>query len=308
MDLKVADFGFATFKKIDKLKSYRGTMTYMAPEIKEGKQYDGRQIDIFSTGVILFIIVQGIFPFKEAKKDEYFYNLILQGKLETYWKKVGGQSLSEEFKDLILSIFSYDPKKRPTLDQIKNHPWMQKPFSSKLVRTSILEKLQEKRSAKTNSSSRDNEKVSRGVEDSMLEFVRETSQNELEIFKFNDMTDHDIDVTPGDLWEELQVFNTEYFDDRMVLTQNAEKKFFKLSCDDEMSPLEVKIKFFALKEEDSCAAPRYRVRFTKKRGDLSKWYSMFNDMKDTVFEDLLLAPLMHHAEELTAGSDDEVTA
>jgi len=185
---------------------------------------------------------------------------------------------------------------------------MQKPFSSKLARTSILEKLQEKRSAKTNSSSRDNEKVSRGVEDSMLEFVRETSQNELEIFKFNDMTDHDIDVTPGDLWEELQVFNTEYFDDRLVLTQNAEKKFFKLSCDDEMSPLEVKIKFFALKEEDSCAAPRYRVRFTKKRGDLSKWYSMFNDMKDTVFEDLLLAPLMHHAEELTAGSDDGVTA
>lgn len=57
MDLKVADFGFATYKKIDKLKSYRGTMTYMAPEIKEGKQYDGRQIDIFSTGVILFIIV-----------------------------------------------------------------------------------------------------------------------------------------------------------------------------------------------------------------------------------------------------------
>ena len=57
MNLKVADFGFATYKKIEKLKSYRGTMTYMAPEIKEGKQYDGRQIDVFSTGVILFIIV-----------------------------------------------------------------------------------------------------------------------------------------------------------------------------------------------------------------------------------------------------------
>jgi serine/threonine protein kinase len=90
MNLKVADFGFATYKKINKLNSYRGTMTYMAPEIKEGKTYDGKQIDIFSTGVIMFIIVQGIFPFKEAKKDEYFYNLLLQGKYETYWKKVGG--------------------------------------------------------------------------------------------------------------------------------------------------------------------------------------------------------------------------
>jgi len=81
MNLKVADFGFATYKKINKLQSYRGTMTYMAPEIKEGKTYDGKQIDMFSVAVILFIIIQGIFPFKEAKKDEYFYNLILKGDL-----------------------------------------------------------------------------------------------------------------------------------------------------------------------------------------------------------------------------------
>jgi len=57
MNLKVADFGFATYKKINKLQSYRGTMTYMAPEIKEGKVYDGKQIDMFSIGVILFIMV-----------------------------------------------------------------------------------------------------------------------------------------------------------------------------------------------------------------------------------------------------------
>ena len=37
INLKVADLGFATYKKINRLKSYRGTMTYMAPEIKEGK-------------------------------------------------------------------------------------------------------------------------------------------------------------------------------------------------------------------------------------------------------------------------------
>jgi serine/threonine protein kinase len=79
LNLKVADFGFACYKNIDCLKSYRGTFTYMAPEIKEGKQYSGPQVDMFSFGVILFIIVQGIFPFKEARTDEYFYNLILSG-------------------------------------------------------------------------------------------------------------------------------------------------------------------------------------------------------------------------------------
>lgn len=125
MNLKVADFGFATFKKIDKLKSYRGTMTYMAPEIKEGKVYDGKKIDMFSTGVILFIIVQGIFPFKEAKKDEYFYNLLMKQDYATYWKKTGGENLSPDFKDLILKLFAYDGSTRPEVAEIRNHPWMQ---------------------------------------------------------------------------------------------------------------------------------------------------------------------------------------
>ena len=38
----IGDFGFATFKHVNQLSSYRGTKTYMAPEIKEGKTYDGR--------------------------------------------------------------------------------------------------------------------------------------------------------------------------------------------------------------------------------------------------------------------------
>ena len=57
MNLKVADYGFATQKHINKLQSYRGTKTYMAPEIKEGKNYNGKKIDMFSTGVILWILV-----------------------------------------------------------------------------------------------------------------------------------------------------------------------------------------------------------------------------------------------------------
>merc|ERR1712176_815694 len=124
MNLKVADFGFATFRKIHNLKSYRGTMTYMAPEIKEGKTYDGTQIDMFSVGVIVFIIVQGIFPFKEARKEEYFYNLLLSGKIDTYFQKVNGNNLSPEFKDLILKFFAYDGANRPTIEQIRSHPWM----------------------------------------------------------------------------------------------------------------------------------------------------------------------------------------
>jgi len=60
----------------------------MAPEIKEGKIYDGRQIDMFSVGVILFIIVKGIFPFKEARTTDQFYNMLLTGQEEKYFEKL----------------------------------------------------------------------------------------------------------------------------------------------------------------------------------------------------------------------------
>lgn len=124
MNLKIADFGFACYKSIDALTSYRGTMTYMAPEIKEGKTYKGTQVDLFSLGVILFIIVQGIFPFKEARKEEYFYSLLLNGKIDTYFQKVNGNALSPAFKDLILKLFAYDGDMRPTIEQFRAHDWM----------------------------------------------------------------------------------------------------------------------------------------------------------------------------------------
>ena len=124
---------------------------------------------MFSTGVILFIIVQGIFPFKEAKKDEYFYNLIINGKLDTYWQKVGGQSLTPEFKDLILKMFSYDGKLRPTVDELREHPWMKKGLDIKASRADVMEKLSEARSQKTQASSTGDVSV-RG--DKLLELIR----------------------------------------------------------------------------------------------------------------------------------------
>jgi len=129
MNLKIADFGFACYKNIDCLKSYRGTFTYMAPEIKEGKQYNGTQVDLFSFAVILFIIVQGIFPFKEARTEEYFFNLLNTGQTDLYFQKTNATHLSTEFKDLILALFQYDGAKRPTISQIRSHPWLSKSFN-----------------------------------------------------------------------------------------------------------------------------------------------------------------------------------
>lgn len=140
LNLKIADFGYASFQKIDNLTSYRGTFTYMAPEIKEGKQYSGLKVDLFSAGVILFILIRGIFPFKEARKEEFFYNLLATEKYNEYWEKVQGNYLSVECRDLIQKLFSYDPEKRPTIEELKNHPWMtsSKQLSEDDARSSVF--------------------------------------------------------------------------------------------------------------------------------------------------------------------------
>jgi serine/threonine-protein kinase SRK2 len=124
MSLKVADFGYAA-QGTDQLRSYRGTFTYMAPEIKEGRVYNGKKADLFSAAVVLFILVRGIFPFKEARKEEFFYSLLQQRKFAEYWTKVESTYLSEECRDLLQKLFSYDPSERPSIEEIRQHPWMQ---------------------------------------------------------------------------------------------------------------------------------------------------------------------------------------
>jgi len=73
-------------------------------------------------------------------------------------------------------MFSYDGNKRPTIAELKEHPWIKKPFSVKLTRSTIMDRLNEKRMEKnTNASSRDEEKSYRAGE--MLELVRQVSES-----------------------------------------------------------------------------------------------------------------------------------
>jgi|DEB0MinimDraft_12_1074336.scaffolds.fasta_scaffold35957_3 hypothetical protein len=124
----------------------------------------------------------------------------------------------------------------------------------------------------------------------MLDLVKETSV--LDICKFNDMTDYDMDVVPGVIWDDLNTFNSEHQDGALQI-EKIENKCIKLtlpsSTEEGNSDLVVKVKFFKVNTEEG-QAPRTRVRFVRKRGDLDKWYSMFKDMKDAIMDDVLLAP------------------
>ena len=57
----------------------------LCSEIIMQNTYDGRKVDIFSVGVILFILVQGGFPFLSASQDDEYYNLLCQNKYDEYW-------------------------------------------------------------------------------------------------------------------------------------------------------------------------------------------------------------------------------
>lgn len=115
LTLKLTDFGFSTYKKIDSLSSYHGTKTYMAPEIKKGMTYSGKSIDIFSMGVVLFILIKGTFPFGEAIQDDIYFSKILEGDFDGYFSKVKAEELSDELKDLLIQIFKNEGDQRPTI-------------------------------------------------------------------------------------------------------------------------------------------------------------------------------------------------
>ena len=110
MNLKVTDFGFAAEDEIKKLDTFLGTKSYMAPEILMKTVYDGHKADIFSLGVILFIMAQGTFPFNEATSQDYFYKYMIQGKHDKYFKKTGSSGLSDDLKELLIQMLSFDPK------------------------------------------------------------------------------------------------------------------------------------------------------------------------------------------------------
>jgi len=103
----------------------------MAPEIFNTKKHDGFKSDIFAIGVILFVMVMGNFPFHEGSKKDKYYSLLTStaNKLEntkSYWKYVGAdESTSSEFRDLFSQMVALKGQNRPSLNEIKEHPWMQ---------------------------------------------------------------------------------------------------------------------------------------------------------------------------------------
>eukprot|EP00033_Pygsuia_biforma_P000104 GCRY01000131.1.p1 GENE.GCRY01000131.1~~GCRY01000131.1.p1 ORF type:complete len:328 (+),score=74.58 GCRY01000131.1:199-1182(+) len=119
--LKLADFGLSKITGAETLlRTQCGTPGYVAPEVLLGKGYS-LPVDMWSCGVIMYILCVGYPPFAEETSAELFKQ-ILKGDYhfhEEYWDRV-----SEAAKDLIRKLLCVDPAKRITAQEACAHPWV----------------------------------------------------------------------------------------------------------------------------------------------------------------------------------------
>jgi len=120
-DIKIADFGFAKrVKTPNSLTTQCGTPGYVAPEILEGKPYD-TQADMWSLGVITYILLGGYPPFIEQNQRELFRK-IRKGQYEfheEYWGQV-----SDDAKKLISALLTVNPSQRLSAQKVLANPWI----------------------------------------------------------------------------------------------------------------------------------------------------------------------------------------
>ena len=139
-NLKLIDFGFSKNIKDGLISEITGSRFYNAPEMfsSSTKGYLGTLSDIFSLGVVLFVLVMGFYPFDKPNITDSRYKFISKKDFQGFWKKCEQKKalsnnnsnnnnifgVSQEFKDLFEKMVCPKPDDRISLSQIKKHPWL----------------------------------------------------------------------------------------------------------------------------------------------------------------------------------------
>ena len=119
-NVKVADFGLSNMMMDGEfLRTSCGSPNYAAPEVISGKLYAGPEVDIWSSGIILYALLCGSLPFD----DDHVPNLFRKIKAGHFFIP---DYISEHVRKLMLSMLNVDPLKRASIKDIKENPWFQK--------------------------------------------------------------------------------------------------------------------------------------------------------------------------------------
>jgi calcium-dependent protein kinase len=138
--LKLIDFGLSSkFSDVtnEKMKSRVGTPLYLAPEVLAG-HYDYKA-DLWSCGVILFILLSGRYPFTGETEKELFFN-ILNGEVDYRLNQLN--HISDTGKDLVRKLLTQDAKTRIDAATALAHPWFQEFHSYEInIDPSVIDSL-----------------------------------------------------------------------------------------------------------------------------------------------------------------------
>ncbi|GLU19336.1 hypothetical protein SLE2022_355920 [Rubroshorea leprosula] len=119
--LKAIDFGLSVFfEPGQKFNEIVGSPYYMAPEVL--KRNYGPEVDVWSAGVILYILLCGVPPFW-AETEQGVAQAIIRSVID--FKRDPWPKVSDNAKDLVKKMLNPDPKRRPTAQQVLEHPWLQ---------------------------------------------------------------------------------------------------------------------------------------------------------------------------------------
>merc|ERR1719445_979014 len=118
MNIKIADFGFSNeFVIGNKLDTFCGSPPYAAPELFQGKKYDGPEVDVWSLGAILYTLVSGSLPFDGSTPRE-LRERVLRGKYRIPFY------MSTDCENLLKKFLVLNPARRASLEVIMKDKWM----------------------------------------------------------------------------------------------------------------------------------------------------------------------------------------
>lgn len=126
-NIKLADFGLSLECANSLLYRFCGTVGFIAPEAYLLQCYDGRRMDMWSLGVVLYILLTGSMPFVGNDIWE-LRQKILKGEFHL------PENLSEECQDLIKRLMTLNPWRRITIDSVMQHPWVHLTQESPAIR------------------------------------------------------------------------------------------------------------------------------------------------------------------------------
>ncbi|CAI4038004.1 hypothetical protein SMKI_04G3430 [Saccharomyces mikatae IFO 1815] len=123
-EIKIIDFGLSNlYDSRKQLHTFCGSLYFAAPELLKAHPYTGPEVDVWSFGVVLFVLVCGKVPFDD-ENSSVLHEKIKQGKVEY------PQHLSIEVISLLSKMLVVDPKRRATLKQVVEHHWMVRGFNA----------------------------------------------------------------------------------------------------------------------------------------------------------------------------------